>query len=129
MKLCAANKKFVLTSIGTCCVILHFYVFTTVVGQLVLPYGIDDSNFVTDMGMFVFGFGVVGGVSFSLALTYRPDKMKIAAFFIAFSSIATLAFFMIATMNGDRTQILIACGFLGFFLLPILFVAYEIAVE
>lgn len=52
-----------------------------------------------------------------------------AAFFICLSSIATLAFFYIAAAHADRTLILIACAMLGFFLLPILFVAYELAVE
>ena len=42
VKLCMVNKEYVLTGIGTCGIILYFYVFTTVIGQLVLPYGLDD---------------------------------------------------------------------------------------
>lgn len=81
------------------------------------------------MGLFVFGFGIPGGVIFSLILTKYPRHMIKAAFFICLSSIATLAFFYIADAHSDRTLILIACSMLGFFLLPILFVAYELAVE
>lgn len=42
IKICLNNKEYVLTGIGTCGVILYFYVFTTVIGQLVLPFGLSD---------------------------------------------------------------------------------------
>ena len=42
VKLCMGNKEYVLTGVGTCGIILYFYVFTTVIGQLVVPYGLTD---------------------------------------------------------------------------------------
>lgn len=81
---------------GTCGVILHFYVFTTLIGQLVGPFGINDTHFVTDMGLFVFGFGVLGGIFFSLILTRHPDKLMLSAFVINIIAILSLAFFYIA---------------------------------
>ena len=123
------NKRYVLTGIGTCGVILYFYVFTTLIGQLVAPYGITEQEFVIEMGLFVFGFGIPGGIIFSIVLTKYPTHMMKAAFFIRIASIATLIMFFIATVNADKTLILASCATLGFFLLPILFVAYELAVE
>ena len=55
--------------------------------------------------------------------------MKAAAYFICVSSIACLGLFYFAADRADKTLILVVCSILGFFLIPILFVAYEIAVE
>ena len=41
----------------------------------------------------------------------------------------TLAYFYFADVRADKTEMFISCSVLGFFLLPILFVAYELAVE
>ena len=128
MMLCLRNRAYLFTSLGTCGVIMHMYVFTTVIGQLVGPYGITDQTFVTQMGLFVFGFGVLGGVIFSLILMRFPAQMMLAAYIVCVASLACLAFFYVADRQADRGGILAACGVHGFFLLPILFVAYELAV-
>ena len=93
------------------------------------PYGLTDQTFVIDMGLFVFGFGIPGGIIFSLVLTYKPNLLKAAAYLICITAIGALAFLYIATPQEDKLLIYIACGVLGFLLLPILFVAYELAVE
>ena len=49
------------------------YVFTTLIGQLVAPYGLTEQKFTIDMGLFVYGFGICGGILFSIALTYHPS--------------------------------------------------------
>ena len=81
------------------------------------------------MGLFVFGFGIPGGIIFSMVLTCKPWLLKKAALLICITSIGSLVFFYIATTKADKTLVFIACAVLGFFLLPILFVAYELAVE
>ena len=48
---------------------------------------------------------------------------------IGVTAVGGLVFFYLATIQEDETLIYIACAVLGFFLLPILFVAYELAVE
>lgn len=128
-KLCMSNRKFIFTSLGTCGVILHMYLYTTVIGQLVAPFGITEQMFVIDMGLFVYGFGILGGVLFSIYLTYSPHQMMKSAFVVCILSIMTLAYFFFANTRADRTELLVSCSVLGFFLLPILFIAYELAVE
>ena len=128
-KLCMFNSQFIITSIGTCCVIMHFYVFTTVIGQLVAPYGLTDQQFVIDMGLFVFGFGILGGIIFSMVLTCYPSQMLNSALLVCTAAILTLAAFFFADTKADEKGVLVACSFLGFLLLPILFNAYELAVE
>ena len=70
--LCAKNRDFVLTGIGTSYIIIYFYVLTTVLGQIVYPYGLTDTSFTIKMGLFVYGFGIPGGILFSLVLTWKP---------------------------------------------------------
>ena len=81
------------------------------------------------MGLFVFGAGIPGGIIFSLFLTWKPEFLKKSAYLICITAIASLAFFYLVTIREDEILVYIACGVLGFFLLPILFVAYELAVE
>ena len=81
------------------------------------------------MGLFVFGFGIPGGIIFSMVLTCKPWLLKKAAYLICITSIGGLAFFYITATLANETLIFIACAVHGFFLLPILFVAYELAVE
>ena len=80
------------------------------------------------MGLIVFGFGIPGGILFSMVLTCRPELLKASAYLICISAIGCLAFFYIAASLANKMLIFIACAVLGFMLLPILFVAYELAV-
>ena len=81
------------------------------------------------MGLSVYGFGVLGGVIFSIVLMRYPKKLMLSNYLITIASILCLTFFFLADRQADRTEILIACAVLGFTLLPIFFVAYELAVE
>ena len=96
MRLCALNKAYMFTSLGTSCIIIHMYVFTTLIGQLVLPFGITDVAFITEMGLFVYGFGIIGGVISSIVLMRYPEKMMFSAFLINIVSLLCLAFFFVA---------------------------------
>ena len=116
------------TGLGTSGIIIFMYVITTIIGQLVIPYGITDQIFVTNMGLFVFAFGIFGGVIASLVLTRYPQKMMLAAYIIAFGSIASVIFFYMMNRRALKIHIYVACSAMGFFLIPILFVAYELAV-
>lgn len=108
---------------------MHMYIFTTFIGQLVAPYGITESDFVSKMGLYLFGFGIVGGILFSVVLTVFPSKMMKANYVLNVASILSLGFFVFADINADKTMLILASTALGFFLIPILFVAYELAVE
>ena len=41
------------TAISTCLVMVHMFVFTTIIGQLVIPWGILETDFVTTMGLYL----------------------------------------------------------------------------
>ena len=123
------NKRFVFTSLGTCGIILFMYVFTTVIGQLVAPFGLTEQQFTINMGLCVYGWGILGGILFSVYLTWYPKHMMKSAFVVCIFSVLTLAYFFFADFRADETELYVASSVLGFFLLPIFFVAYELAVE
>ena len=81
------------------------------------------------MGCFCLGFGILGGITFSLILTKYTERMMLAAYIINLGCILSLGFFYIADAHVNKTLILVACSIHGFFLLPIFIVAYELAVE
>ena len=128
LRLCWANKEYIFTGLGTSGIIIHMYVFTTVIGQFVAPYGITEQDFVIKMGLYVYGFGVLGGVLASFVLTCYPQKMKLAAYLVAILSTLALGAFFLSDTKANKADIEVSCGFLGFCLLPILLIAYELAV-
>ena len=81
------------------------------------------------MGLLIFGFGVLGGIFFSIILTWYPENMMKAAYLTCITSILTLAFFFYADMRASKSEISLSLAIHGFFLLPILFIAYELAVK
>ena len=79
------------------------------------------------MGLFLYGFGMLGSVIASVALMRYPQKMSLAAYIIAFATIIFTAYFYSMSARAEKSKILAATGLLGFALVPILFVAYELA--
>ena len=66
----------------------------------------------------------------AIVLYYRPKNLPEAALFVAIATTLTFAYFYLGTtVFDDKTQILVACSVGGFSVLPILLVAYELAVE
>ena len=119
-----------LSMVSSSLVICHYYSFTTLLPQLVEPYGFDDSGFDSTMGILYNFCGVGGGILASILLFYNPRNLSEASLFAATATLATFVYFMLGTAHfDDKVQILIACCVSGFGTLPILMVAYELAVE
>ena len=102
LKLCFTNSEFVFTSMGTSGVLTYINIFTTIQGQLVDPYGIHSDNFFTWLGVYVQGFGVVGGVVFSIPLAAYPGKMMASAYVSCIMSIVCLAYFYAADIAANK---------------------------
>ena len=102
LKLCFSNSEFVFTSLGTSGVLTYINIFTTVQGQLVDPYGIHSDDFFTWLGVYVQGFGVVGGVVFSILLAAYPSKMMASAYISCIMSIVCLAYFYAADIAANK---------------------------
>jgi len=71
----------------------------------------------------------MGGILFSVVLTCYPTKLMHGAYVINIGLIASMGFFVYADSQASRELLLTANGCVGFFLLPVIFVAYELAVE
>ena len=125
-----SSTEFTLSFVASSLVICHYYTFTSVLPQLISPFGFDDTSFNSIAGVLFNLFGVLGGVLTALILYYNPRKLPEAALFVALATTATFIYFMTGTgQSEDKTQMLVACSAGGFCVLPILMVAYELAVE
>ena len=127
--LCLKNKTYMFTASCVTFVMIEMFVFTTIIGQLVIPNGILETSFVNDMGLFLQAFGCVGGIVFATVLTFYPEKFMLGAYIIMIGSILGMSFFVYADGNADRTLLCLASSFIGFFMLPMIFVGYELVVE
>lgn len=92
-------------------------------------FGIADTVFVNKMGMYMEVFGIIGGILFSLVLTWYPGRLMLGAYTIILGLIASLAFFLYVNTLADRTLLCVGSSAMGFFLFPMIFVAFELAVE
>ena len=127
-KRCVRNKIFVFTGLASNSMLIHLYLMTTVVGQLTAAYGISDTDFLNKMAMYMPAFGIVGGILYSIILTWYPGKMMLGAYSVNIGLIISLAFFYYVDSLANRTLLCVASSLIGFFLFPMIFIAFELAV-
>ena len=101
LKTCLNNKEFVFTGIGTGGILIYNNVISTIFGQLLVPYGITNDKFVTKMGVYFTGIGIVDGLVFAAILTWLPKFMNKAAYVICIASIVVLGYFYYADIEAD----------------------------
>ena len=94
-RLCFNNKTFMFTAMSSCSVMIHMYLFTTIIGQLVYTNGLTDTAFVTTMGLYLQTAGIIGGIVFAMVLSRYPDKLYYGSYTITIGCLLSLAFFVI----------------------------------
>ena len=66
----------------------------------------------------------------SILLYFQPKHVPETSLFVAITTLLAFAYFFLSTdVFDEKTQILIACAAGGATVIPILLVAYELAVE
>ena len=128
-KICMRNKTYVFSALSTSLVMLIMYVFNNIISLLLIPEGIEEEAFANTLGIWMQAFGIAGGVIFSLVLTCHPKRLNFAAYIIGIGVFVGQAFFWFADTQASKPMLIVAISILGFFLLPVIFVGYEIAVE
>ena len=123
------NKTYVLTSLSSVFLFVHLYAMTTVIGELPAAYGIADTVFLNKMGMYMELFGIIGGILFSIVLTWYPKGLMFGEYVITIGMIISLAFFLLCNYLADRTLLCVGSSAIGFFLFPMIFVSFELAVS
>ena len=81
------------------------------------------------MGLYLQTAGIVGGIVFALVLTKYQEKLMWGSYIICIGSILSLGFFVVADHYANRGMLCAASACIGFFMLPMIFVGYELAVE
>ena len=105
------------------------YVFTTILGQLLLPYGIDDSSFTSVCGVIFIVGGVIGGIAGSALLTRYPQCLFASNILVAVLSFIVFVYFWLSARYISRINIQIACGLIGFVNFPGFTTSFELAVD
>ena len=111
--------------------ITFFYVFATVIGQLITPFGFDSASFQSFLGILLNASGLLGA---ALAAFFfngaSASKFRRAAIMCGIFTIMAFAYFTIAVKTlRSETHIAIATACVGFFNLPMFMIGYELAVR
>lgn len=123
------NKTYFFTASSTSLVLLIMFVFNNIIPELLIPGGITSEKFTSLMGIYMQGFGIVGGVIFSLVLTCYPKRLLLSAYITLIGGMLSLGFFWYADTQGDKPMMTVAVSLMGFFILPVIFIGFELAVE
>ena len=68
LKQLAKNRNYVIATISLSLSVLFVLVFSAVIGQLILPFGIEDTKFGAELGFNLNGFGIPGSIFFCLII-------------------------------------------------------------
>ena len=122
------NTEFSLSLVSSSLIITHFYVIQSVNAQLIIPYGFDDTELFTDLGLAYNLIGIIGSIITSVILYFYPEALYKACFTIGLGTLATYLYFVYSIEAQDTLQLDVANFLCGFATIPILMVAYELAV-
>jgi hypothetical protein len=110
--------------------IVFIYVFATIIGQLVNPFGFSSSDYSELLGILNNGFGILGAVLASVFLRGAQERTyKMAAIISNITTIITFSYFIIAVWGmQSKVHVSIATSLVGFTSIPILMISYEFAI-
>ena len=93
-----------------------------------LPFGIDDVDFVAWAGVaYNFG-GIIGNGIASLIVCRWARSLELVFFTVSLSSLITFIYFFASTIATAKVNIIISCFLVGIANLPVFTVSYELAV-
>jgi len=82
------------SSVASGLFIFFFYTFNTLIGQIILPYGINDSLYFGNLGIIFLVGGILGGICVAIYLSRNPGHFQQAAFISPILTIAMFAYFI-----------------------------------
>ena len=129
------NRNYLVATAAVGLLNLFVWIISTVVGQLILPFGIADNDFTSLLGT-CFNIGGIAGSVLSCVAIAKASRtasspvstLKRAALISSTLTLAALCYFVFATRQADRTQLVIAASLLGLSSYPIMFIAFELLV-
>lgn len=135
MKLLGDNRNYLVATAAMSLMFLITYTVSSVVGQLILPFGIVDNDFTSLLGTCFNIGGIAGSVLSCVVISKVQPKsgspvptLKRAALISATLTLAAMCYFTFATHNADRTQLVVASSALGVVAYPIIYITYELLV-
>jgi len=122
------DRDFMLQMTSTSLVFTYWYIYATVFGQLILPFGYESVSYVELLGILFNLLGIVGAVIAALMVGKNIDKLKVAAVTVIFLTTASACAFLVALMYGGELAVTITNSIIGFFNLCIIMIGYELSV-
>ena len=117
------SRSYWLAAVSSSLTMSLYCTFSTVVGQLVHVHHQSDVEF---LGFLLNFFGIVGSIVVSIVMTRLGVQYLKSNKIVAFLSFLVICIFWLTIESKNWTMA--STSFLGFFNLPIFFVAYELAV-
>lgn len=121
---CLKSRAYWLAAVSSSLTISLYYTFSTVIGQLVHVHQQSDVEL---LGIFLNLFGIIGSIVASVIMTKLQVKYLYSNKLVALLSFLLICLFWVFIYSKKFT--LATTSFLGFFNMPIFFVAYELAVD
>ena len=103
--------------------------YAALIGQFMLPFGIDDVSFVSWAGVAYNVGGLIGQVIASFLVCMWPKSLQLVFLIIAATSLLTFGYFFLATLVASKANIILACVLVGIANLPVYTVSYELVVQ
>lgn len=97
LKICFSRPDYLFTAIGNACTMLFLFLYLTVYGIMLEPYGYTDESFISNVGVATQTVGIISGVAGSIVLIMKPNWLAPASFLVAFAALGGVVFFDLAS--------------------------------
>lgn len=118
------GKDYWLACMSSSITLSTYYAFSTVLGQLIVPFGSTNVNF---LGVLLNSMGIFGAITFSIIQTRCGLSFLNSNRIIAVLTLVSVGLFWFVI--DSKVGLMVTVGLIGFVNIPILFTAYELAVE
>ena len=135
LKHLSANRNYKFATLSLSLTFMFIWTFSTVVGQLISPFGMDNTEFASKLGFLFNGVGIIGSIFFCLIImrlqvTIQTEIILKNACIIAITlSLISFVLFTQSVINKNAQQTAIFTSLIGFFSMPVMFISYELLVS
>ena len=117
------------TALGNGSSILFLFLYLTIYGLILYPYGLTDESTIELVGLLTQSMGIISGVATSFLFISKPEWMPPTTILIPITAFIATILYDIAAVKANTTLVYIGAGLIGLFTAPIFTVSYEIAVH
>ena len=91
-KVCVRDSVFMFNMLSSSLIIIFIFVFTSILGQLVYPFGVTSDKLFEQMGFNIYTVGIIGAVISAMVLAYFPYLILSNYLIIGFTIVSWILF-------------------------------------